>query len=64
MDAQAIVSLITNIGFPIVCVMFLWKYINTTLAELQKTLQENTCMLEKMCYILDADKDKRLDDAK
>ena len=35
---EIIVSLIGSLGFPIVCCVFLWKYINETMKEFTKTM--------------------------
>ena len=51
---EQVVSLISSVGFPIVCVMFLWKYVNSTLKEFTQTMSENTRMLEKVYEKLDA----------
>ena len=56
MDAnviEIITSLIGSLGFPIVCVIFLWKYINTTMKSFTETMQENTKMLNRVCDKLD-----------
>lgn len=36
------------------CVMFLWKYVNSTLKEFTQTMHENTQMLQKVYEKLDA----------
>lgn len=51
---ETIVSLISSVGFPIVCVIFLWRYVNSTLKEFTQTMSENTRMLEKVYEKLDA----------
>ena len=51
---EQIVSLISSVGFPVVCVMFLWKYVNSTMKEFTQTMSENTRMLEKVYEKLDA----------
>ena len=51
---EQVVSLISSVGFPIVCVMFLWKYVNSTMKEFTATMSENTRMLEKVYEKLDA----------
>lgn len=47
------VQLISTVGFPIVCVMFLWKYVNTTMKEFTDTMRENTAILTKLMQKLD-----------
>jgi hypothetical protein len=56
-DMNTLVSLISTVGFPIVCVVFLWNYVNTTMKEFTKTMQENTLMLQKLYEKLDGDHD-------
>lgn len=51
---EQIVSLISSVGFPIVCVMFLWKFVNSTLREFTQTMRENTQMLQKVYEKLDS----------
>lgn len=53
MDMQAITSLISSMGFPIVCCIFLWKYVNSTLKEFTVTMQQNTQMIQKLIDRLD-----------
>ena len=53
MDISTITSLISSVGFPIVCVIFMWKYINSTLKEFTETMRENTLMLSKVYEKLD-----------
>lgn len=50
---ETIVSLISSVGFPIVCVIFLWRYVNSTLKEFTNTMHENTMMLQKVYDKLD-----------
>lgn len=52
---DAFVQVISTVGFPIVCVVFLWNYVNTTMKEFTKTMQENTMMLQKLYEKLDGD---------
>ena len=47
------VQLISTVGFPIVCVMFLWRYVNTTMKEFTDTMRENTAILTKFMQKLD-----------
>lgn len=51
---ETVVSLISSVGFPIVCVIFLWRYINSTLKEFTTTMHENTMMLQKVYAKLDS----------
>ena len=54
---EIIASMVGTIGFPIVCCVFLWKYINTTMKEFTNTMNENTKMLTKICDRLDLEKE-------
>lgn len=54
---EIIASMIGTIGFPIVCCIFLWKYINTTMKEFTNTMNENTKMLTKICDRLELEKE-------
>lgn len=47
------VQLISTVGFPIVCVMFLWRYVNTTMKEFTDTMRGNTAILTKLMQKLD-----------
>lgn len=49
MEIDTVVSLISSVGFPIVCCFFMWKYINTTLRDFTNTMNENTKMISKLC---------------
>lgn len=48
MDPSSIVSLISSVGFPIVCCIGLAWYVNNTQKELTITIQNNTKVLEKL----------------
>lgn len=58
MEIETIVSLISSVGFPIVCCIFMWQYINTTLKDFMKTMNENTKMISKLCEKIDKEVDK------
>jgi hypothetical protein len=49
MEMETVVSLISSVGFPIVCCFFMWRYINTTLKDFTATMSENTKMISKLC---------------
>lgn len=58
---ETVVSLISSVGFPIVCVIFLWRYVNSTMKEFTTTMKdftttmhENTMMLQKVYDKLDS----------
>lgn len=59
---ETFVTLIGTLGFPIVCCVFMWKYINTTMKDFTKTIEENTKMLNKLCDRLDVYKYERSKD--
>lgn len=50
---ETAVQLISSVGFPIVCVIFLWQYVNTTMKEFTQTMMENTKMLQKLYEKID-----------
>lgn len=53
MELETIISLISSVGFPIVCCFFMWQYINTTLKDFTNTMNENTKMIAKLCEKLE-----------
>lgn len=53
MDVNAIVSVVSSVGFPIVCCFGMAYYINTTLKELTKVMNEHTVAIEKLTAIID-----------
>lgn len=53
MDVNAIVSIVSSVGFPIVCCFGMAYYINTTLKELIKVMNEHTVVIEKLTTIID-----------
>ena len=51
MEMDSIVTLISNVGFPIACccvLFYLNNKLTTTLAELKSTLAENTIILKQL----------------
>ena len=53
MEAEMIVSLISSVGFPIVCCFFMWKFIQNTLQDFTKSINENTKTIQKLCDKID-----------
>ena len=53
MNIEGLYSLMTSVGFPIVCCIYMWKYINTTMKEFISTIDQNTQMLSRICDRLD-----------
>lgn len=53
MDVNAIVNIVSAVGFPIVCCFGMAYYINTTLKELTKVMNEHTIVIEKLTTIID-----------
>lgn len=49
---DAIMTMISNIGFPIAACCGLMYFINTTIKELRTTIEQNTIMLEKISAFL------------
>ena len=60
MSVNEIAALISSIGFPIVCCIFMWKYISTSMKEFMKTVEENTRVTQKLCDKLDGKESDRL----
>ena len=63
MDLEQIVSLITTLGFPIVCCMIMWKQMLTMqaqhkeeLANVTAALNNNTLVIQQLVDKLDLDK--------
>lgn len=57
MNITDVTTLISSVGFPITCCCACFWYINTTMKEFTKTMQENTSMIEKLTLILTKEKD-------
>ena len=53
MEVETAVSLISSVGFPIVCCWFMWKYINTTLADFSEMRKENNATTARLCDKID-----------
>lgn len=53
MEVETAVSLISSVGFPIVCCWFMWKYINTTLADFSEMMKENNATTARLCDKID-----------
>lgn len=58
MDVNAIASIVSAVGFPIVCCFGMAYYINTTLKEFTKVMNEHTVALEKLSTVIDKHIDK------
>ena len=58
---NTISTLVGSIGFPIVCCIFLWKYINETMKSFTETMNENTKMLTRIYEQLDQKGDNKND---
>ena len=48
-NIETVVQLISTVGFPIVCVWFLWRFVTTTMQEVKKTVDANTEAIVKLC---------------
>lgn len=48
MDINTITSLISSVGFPIVACVFMYKQNTTTLAEIRKTIENNTNSINEL----------------
>lgn len=53
MDVNSIASVVSAVGFPIVCCFGMAYYINTTLKEFTKIMNEHTVALEKLSAVID-----------
>ena len=53
MDINGVASIVSAVGFPIVCCLGMAYYINTTLKELTKVMNEHTVVIEKLTTIID-----------
>lgn len=53
MDVNVIASVVSAVGFPIVCCFGMAYYINTTLKEFTKAMNEHTVALEKLSTVID-----------
>lgn len=49
MSPDQAINYLSSVGFPIVACYFMWKFINTTLAEFSKMLGDNTVAITKLC---------------
>lgn len=50
---ETIITMISNVGFPIAACCGLMYFINTTIKELRTTIQQNTILLEKISAFLE-----------
>ena len=53
MDVNAIASIVSAVGFPIVCCFGMAYYINTTIKDFTKVMNEHTVALEKLSTVID-----------
>ena len=53
MDMETLMSLVGSLGFPIVACIFMWKYINSTLADFTKMMEENNRTTALLCDKID-----------
>ncbi len=65
MDVATITSLISSVGFPIVCCIFMAKYITTMnnqfneeLDKLRTALENNTKVMTRICEKLDINEEE------
>ena len=63
MSADQAVNYLSSVGFPIVACYFMWKFINTTLADFSKSLNEVTLALKELCVKMGGENDERSTDA-
>lgn len=48
MDIQAIISAVSTVGFPIVCVIIMFKVYREDLGKLQESINNNTLVIQKL----------------
>lgn len=48
MTVAEIVQMITNVGFPIACCIFMWRYITSCQKETTESINNNTRIIEKL----------------
>lgn len=53
MSVDSIVTLISSTGFPIVCCIFMWKFITDSLNKMKDCIDSNTQVLNKLLAKLD-----------
>lgn len=62
MSADQAVNYLSSVGFPIVACYFMWKFINSTLAELSKMMRDNTIAINKLCGKLGGGEDEETEE--
>lgn len=50
---NTVITMISNVGFPIAACCGLMYFINTTIKELRTAIQQNTILLEKISAFLE-----------
>lgn len=65
MDVASVTSLVSSVGFPIVCCIFMAKYITTInhqfneeLDKLRTALENNTKVMTRICEKLDIEEEE------
>ena len=53
MDISAIISAVATVGFPIVCVIIMFKVYREDLGKLQESINNNTLVIQKLLDKLD-----------
>lgn len=62
MDVQAIISAVSTVGFPIVCVIIMFKVYREDLGKLQDSINNNTLVIQKLLDKLESlDKEVKKD---
>ena len=64
MSPDEAINYLSSVGFPIVACYFMWKFINTTLADFSKSLAEITVAVKQLCVEIggvDNEKSKDVD---
>jgi hypothetical protein len=52
-EVQVVCNIVSSVGFPIAGCFFLWKFITSTLQNLEKVINKNTNVLSRICDKLD-----------
>lgn len=53
MEVESVVSLISSVGFPIVCCFFMWRFIQTTIEKFTNAMNDNTKELARLCALIE-----------
>lgn len=57
MSVAEVSQMVTSVGFPIVCCIFMWKYLTTTMRDITSTMVKNTEVLTRLVEKLEKDEE-------